>query len=227
MSVEHSPTRTTSAPWLVAPSPSASAIGAEDGRMSCPIASEPAPVSPMHARPMLRARSSSSCSGYSPRTSSALNTWSRSAGTGRLLGWTLLGTGRFASCRGPDRHGVPGDAKGALYSFGCARKRPAGPSRWRPGAHIVRWSVTIEEVPNGDEVPGEGIPLGLYQGIPLTERGSGYYGALPDRIVIFRRPIEARARSDAALASLVSEVVLNEVAHYFGIDDDRLDELGW
>src|SRR6266542_3751418 len=227
MSVEHSPTRTTSAPWLVAPSPSASAIGAEDGRMSCPIASEPAPVSPMHARPMLRARSSSSCSGYSPRTSSALNTWSRSAGTGRLLGWTLLGTGRFASCRGPDRHGVPGDAKGALYSFGCARKRPAGPSRWRPGAHIVRWSVTIEEVrrlprsrharrpprprltlpevqppgtgssafmrlveaavasippefrerlenvefvveeiPNGDEVPGEGIPPGLYQGTP-------------------------------------------------------------
>jgi predicted Zn-dependent protease with MMP-like domain len=85
----------------------------------------------------------------------------------------------------------------------------------------------VEEIPRGDEVPGEGIPLGLYQGVPLTERGSGYYGTLPDRIVIFRRPIEARARSDAALASLVREVVLHEVAHYFGIDDDRLDELGW
>jgi len=45
--------------------------------------------------------------------------------------------------------------------------------------------------------------------------------------VIFRRPIEARARSDLALAALVREVVLHEVAHYFGIDDDRLDELGW
>src|SRR5215510_4339925 len=71
------------------------------------------------------------------------------------------------------------------------------------------------------------LPICLYQGVPLTERGAGYYGALPDRIVIFRRPIEARARSDAALASLVREVVLHEVAHYFGIDDDRLDELGW
>jgi predicted Zn-dependent protease with MMP-like domain len=85
----------------------------------------------------------------------------------------------------------------------------------------------VEEIPRGDEVPGEGIPLGLYQGVPLTERGSGYYGSLPDRIVIFRRPIEARARSDMALAALVREVVLHEVAHYFGIDDDRLDELGW
>jgi predicted Zn-dependent protease with MMP-like domain len=85
----------------------------------------------------------------------------------------------------------------------------------------------VEEIPRGDEVPGEGIPLGLYQGVPLTERGAGYYGALPDRIVIFRRPIEARARSDASLAILVRQVVLHEVAHYFGIDDDRLDELGW
>lgn len=85
----------------------------------------------------------------------------------------------------------------------------------------------VEEIPRGDEVPGEGIPLGLYQGVPLTERDSGYYGALPDRIVIFRRPIEARARSEVALAALVREVVLHEVAHYFGIDDDRLDELGW
>jgi predicted Zn-dependent protease with MMP-like domain len=85
----------------------------------------------------------------------------------------------------------------------------------------------VEEIPSPDEVPGEGIPLGLYQGIPLTERDSGYFGTLPDRIVIFRRPIEARARSDAALASLVREVVLHEVAHYFGIDDDQLDELGW
>jgi predicted Zn-dependent protease with MMP-like domain len=85
----------------------------------------------------------------------------------------------------------------------------------------------VEEIPRGDEIPGEGIPLGLYQGIPLTERGGGYYGALPDRIVIFRRPIEARARSEVALAALVRQVVLHEVAHYFGIDDDRLDELGW
>ena len=85
----------------------------------------------------------------------------------------------------------------------------------------------VEETPRGDEVPGGELLLGLYQGVPLTERDAGYFGVLPDRIVLFRRPIEARARSDADLAELVREVVIHEVAHYFGIDDDRLDELGW
>jgi predicted Zn-dependent protease with MMP-like domain len=61
----------------------------------------------------------------------------------------------------------------------------------------------------------------------VEETPRGYFGVLPDRIVIFRRPIEARARSDAELAELVRQVVIHEVAHYFGIDDDRLDELGW
>ena len=46
----------------------------------------------------------------------------------------------------------------------------------------------IEETPRGDEVPGGELLLGLYQGVPLTERGAGYFGVLPDRIVLFRRP---------------------------------------
>jgi predicted Zn-dependent protease with MMP-like domain len=85
----------------------------------------------------------------------------------------------------------------------------------------------VEETFRGDEVPGGGLLLGLYQGVPLPERGAGYSAVLPDRIVIFRRPVEAHAHSDADLADLVREVVIHEVAHYFGIDDDRLDELGW
>ena len=92
---------------------------------------------------------------------------------------------------------------------------------------LANVDFVVEETPRGDEVPGGELLLGLYQGVPLTERGAGYFGVLPDRIVLFRRPIEARARSDADLAELVREVVLHEVAHYFGIDDDRLDELGW
>ena len=84
----------------------------------------------------------------------------------------------------------------------------------------------VEETPRGDEL-ADGLLLGLYQGTPLPARGDGWFGSLPDRIVIFRRPIEARVRSDAELAELVHEVVVHEVAHYFGIDDDRLDELGW
>jgi predicted Zn-dependent protease with MMP-like domain len=92
---------------------------------------------------------------------------------------------------------------------------------------LANVDFVVEETPRGDEVPGGELLLGLYQGVPLTERGAGYFGVLPDRIVLFRRPIEARARSDAELAALVREVVLHEVAHFFGIDDDRLDELGW
>jgi predicted Zn-dependent protease with MMP-like domain len=92
---------------------------------------------------------------------------------------------------------------------------------------LANVDFVVEETPRGDEVPGGELLLGLYQGVPLTERGAGYFGVLPDRIVLFRRPIEARARSDADLAELVREVVIHEVAHYFGIDDDRLDELGW
>ena len=92
---------------------------------------------------------------------------------------------------------------------------------------LVNVEFVVDECPTGEEIPGEGLLLGLYQGIPLPARGADYTGVLPDRIVLYRRPIEARARNDAELAELVREVVIHEVAHYFGIDDDRLEELGW
>jgi predicted Zn-dependent protease with MMP-like domain len=87
--------------------------------------------------------------------------------------------------------------------------------------------ITGEEVPPPDPVGhGEEILLGLYQGVPRTERELGM-AALPDRITLFRRPLEARARSTHDLAELVRETVVHEIAHHFGIDDDRLAELGW
>jgi predicted Zn-dependent protease with MMP-like domain len=92
---------------------------------------------------------------------------------------------------------------------------------------LANVEFVVEETFRGDEVPGGGLLLGLYQGVPLPERSAGYSGVLPDRIVIFRRPVEAHSHSDADLAELVREVVIHEVAHYFGIDDDRLEELGW
>ena len=94
--------------------------------------------------------------------------------------------------------------------------------------HLDNVQLTVEDVPPPDPV-GTGsdeILLGLYQGVPKTERGWGD-AALPDRITLFRRPLEARATSKAELAELVRETVVHEVAHHFGIDDDRLDELGW
>ena len=69
--------------------------------------------------------------------------------------------------------------------------------------------------------------LGLYQGIPLTER-STYGGlAMPDRITIYRLAICARCADEDEVVDQVRITVVHEVAHHFGIDDDRLDELGW
>jgi len=70
--------------------------------------------------------------------------------------------------------------------------------------------------------------LGRYEGIPLTERDSAYAGmVMPDRITLFRRPILAMCRDEDEVVDQVRITVVHEVAHHFGIDDDRLDELGW
>ena len=70
--------------------------------------------------------------------------------------------------------------------------------------------------------------LGYYEGVPLTERDAGYDGmVLPDRITLYRLPILAICADDAEVVEQVRITVVHEVAHHFGIDDDRLDELGW
>jgi predicted Zn-dependent protease with MMP-like domain len=68
--------------------------------------------------------------------------------------------------------------------------------------------------------------LGFYHGVPLTERTSHYGMISPDRISIYRRPIEAQCNSIQELREMVVRVVRHEIAHYFGIDDDRLREIG-
>jgi len=70
--------------------------------------------------------------------------------------------------------------------------------------------------------------LGLYDGIPLTERDAGYTGmVMPDRISIFRLPILAMCADEAEVVEQIRVTVVHEVAHHFGIDDVRLDELGY
>ncbi len=77
-----------------------------------------------------------------------------------------------------------------------------------------------------DEPPAGQPLLGLYQGVPLTRRSGGYVGALPDKITIFRGPLERIAAFDSErLRREVERVVLHEVAHHFGISDERLVEL--
>lgn len=75
--------------------------------------------------------------------------------------------------------------------------------------------------------PGPRGLLGLYQGVPLTSRGARYSGVLPDRIIIYRRAICAICWSEAQVASQARKTLIHEVAHHFGISDERLDELGW
>jgi len=82
--------------------------------------------------------------------------------------------------------------------------------------------VLVEEEPPLDQPS----LLGLYEGIPLTRRNSGYFGVLPDRITLFRSTIEAVAGDDQALKHVIADTVVHEVAHFFGISDDRLRELG-
>jgi predicted Zn-dependent protease with MMP-like domain len=77
-----------------------------------------------------------------------------------------------------------------------------------------------------DEPPPGSRLLGLYEGVPLTQRTSGYAGVPPDKITIYRRPLERLAgRDPARLQKEIRRTVLHEIAHHFGISDERLREL--
>jgi predicted Zn-dependent protease with MMP-like domain len=80
-----------------------------------------------------------------------------------------------------------------------------------------------------DDAPADDPELlGLYDGVPLTERGEFWAaGALPDRITIFRNPTLAICETRDEVVEEVAITVVHEIAHHFGIDDDRLHELGW
>ena len=78
----------------------------------------------------------------------------------------------------------------------------------------------------GDLDAGE-LLLGLYEGIPLTERTSGYGMVLPDKITLFQGALESVCHDTETLRNEVRVTVVHELAHHFGISDRRLRELGW
>lgn len=91
--------------------------------------------------------------------------------------------------------------------------------------------IIVEDRPSPDDLRSTGVRprctlLGLYRGVPLSRRGRGYHLVTPDVIVIFREPIERLARDEADLEARVQRVVRHEIAHYFGISDERLREIG-
>jgi predicted Zn-dependent protease with MMP-like domain len=93
--------------------------------------------------------------------------------------------------------------------------------------------VTIEDWPSREDLEEAGLSsrgrsslLGLYHGVPLTNRGASY-SAFPDRITIFQKPIERLAGEDEdEIREQVRHTVIHEIAHYYGISDERLRELG-
>lgn len=87
--------------------------------------------------------------------------------------------------------------------------------------------VLVLDEPDDDMDPdGEGL-LGLYVGTPLTERSSDYAGELPDVIYVFRLPHLEMALAPQELRDEIARTLIHEIAHYFGIDDDHLDHIGW
>lgn len=94
--------------------------------------------------------------------------------------------------------------------------------------------IEVSNWPSEEDLAVAGLPpgarsslLGLYHGVPITDRGI-YYMSPPDRIVIYKGPIEAHAGpDDMAVKEQVRRTVIHEVAHYYGLDEERLEELGW
>ena len=86
--------------------------------------------------------------------------------------------------------------------------------------------LVVDEADEDLDPDGEGL-LGLYVGLPLTERGVDYAGELPDVIYIFRLPHLELGLPRRELEQEIRKTLIHEIAHYFGIDDDHLDEIGW
>ena len=90
------------------------------------------------------------------------------------------------------------------------------------GAHMDNVAVFVEDTSHRVGL------LGLYRGVPLTARDSGYAGmVMPDRITLYRLPICRLCRTEEEVVEQIRVTVVHEVAHHFGIDDRRLHELGW
>ena len=90
--------------------------------------------------------------------------------------------------------------------------------------------VVVEDWPTQGQLAEVGLRrrqtlFGLYQGVPLTKRGIHYGLVPPDKITIFRKPIEAKCRHEARIIAEIQRVVRHEIAHHFGIGDARLEQL--
>ncbi len=122
------------------------------------------------------------------------------------------------------------DGGGGSFERQVERVLARLPERFREAARNIQILVEDEPSPEilAETEDGFDEPLlGLYIGTPLPERSFGEIPALPDRIYIFRGPLERMSRGRKELCEQIRITVLHELAHYFGLDDDHLLELGY
>jgi predicted Zn-dependent protease with MMP-like domain len=97
--------------------------------------------------------------------------------------------------------------------------------------HLKQIDIIVKRRPSAADLRAAGLApdesmYGFYQGVPMTERTSGYGMTVPDVIYIYQEPLEEDFADDRELVEEIRTTVLHEVGHFFGIDDERLEELG-
>jgi predicted Zn-dependent protease with MMP-like domain len=102
------------------------------------------------------------------------------------------------------------------------------PRRFRGAMKNI--AIIVEDEPSEDlleemEIEPPDTLLGLYQGIPLTERTSSYGNALPDRILIFQGPHERDSEDEVDLVVAIAETLIHEIGHYFGLSEEEIEEI--
>jgi predicted Zn-dependent protease with MMP-like domain len=119
------------------------------------------------------------------------------------------------------------DMSGDEFEEAVSRALDAIPERLRTMMENVAIFIEDRYEPLPGEDPATSL-YGLYDGVPLTERGDGWgAGAMPDRIIIFQEPILQMCDSENEVIEEVGITVVHEIAHHFGIDDATLHRLGW
>jgi predicted Zn-dependent protease with MMP-like domain len=137
------------------------------------------------------------------------------------------GAGSAAGSAGAQLSGVPFDMSPEDFEAAVGDALLLIPDKAAKAMDNVAIFIEDDYVPQPGDDP-ETVLLGLYEGVPLTERDSWWdAGSLPDRITIFRQPILDICGSREEVIDEVAITVIHEIAHHFGIGDDRLHELGW
>ena len=102
------------------------------------------------------------------------------------------------------------------------------PRRFRDA--MVNLAIVVEDEPSADlleemEIDPPDTLLGLYQGVPLTERRWDYGNTLPDRILLFQGPIERESEDEDDLVVAIGETLIHEIGHYFGLSEEEIEEI--